>query len=187
MARAGRGRSAKRAMVAMSFPCRTSLGRDAVSCGVDIHVAQLAAGYVTEAGSSRQQGRTPAGRRSAAPTRSASKISRSTLATASAVGDGKGRLTTSTEVSRKAKTRKHQAGCQGGRQGSSHCHELRWRLAQASARRQRSRAPATATRTCYGAVCQAAMPTPCGPVAGDAIRRIEGGRLIHFRPRNRQE
>ena len=121
MARAGRGRLAKRAMVAMSFPCRTSPGRDVVSCGVDIHVAHLAAGYVTGAGSSRQQGRTPAGRRSAAPTRSASKICRSTLATASAVVDGKGGLTTCTEASRKAKPRKHQAGCQGGRQGSSHC------------------------------------------------------------------
>ena len=144
MARAGRGRSAKRAMVAMSFPCRTSPGRDAVSCGVDFHVAQIAAGYVTGAGSSRQQGRTPAGRRSAAPTRSASKISRFTLATASAVGDGKGRLTTCTEVSRKAKPRKHQAGCQGGRQGSSHC--LRATLAISAS----LRATAALASPCYG-------------------------------------
>ena len=103
-----------------------------------------AAGYVTEAGSRRQEDRTPAGRRPAASTRSASKICRSTLATASAAVDGNGRLTTYTEVSRKAKPRKHHAGCQGRRQGSSHC--LRATLAISAS----LRATAALASPCYG-------------------------------------
>ena len=88
--------------------------------GLTFTLHRTAVGDVTGASSRRREDKTPASRRSTAPTRSASKTRRSKLATASAARNGKGWLTTCTKISHKAKPRRHLDGCQGGRQGSSH-------------------------------------------------------------------
>ena len=167
-----------------SLPRTIIPGRDSATAGLTLSSRTSRAEHARERTESTR-GKTPASRRSTAPTRPESKRFWSAPATARAVADVRGRLDYSTAV----KLREHPFGSQDRTRGKEARDRIRSKSAS-GASRSAAAAPAsfplTVAYTCCDAACPGALLTSRDSVVVAALRRIKGYPLTDIRPPHRR-